>query len=142
MTRITHAVERRFVVPGRAVSFRSPHSKAYKKRVRKIARPVFTRRLTRHQFDVFIDYFHASRRIFDMDNVAKCILDSLTGIAYLDDLQVRLQSSQAHDLNSQIVLEGGPVDLVKPLEKHSEYLFVRVRETGRRRRKRRQRFNI
>ncbi len=139
MTRVTHAVERRFVVPGRAVSFRSPSADAYKRQVRAIARRIFPGRPTSRPIDVFVDYFHATRRRVDMDNVAKCILDSLNGIAYVDDRQVRRQTAQSYDLRSSVILGAGPVDLVKPLLRHSEYLFVRVRDVPGVRRKGRRR---
>lgn len=63
----------------------------------------------------------------DMDNIAKCILDALTGIAYSDDVQVDLQSSTDHDLSTMIRISGS-VDMVKPLAKHEEYVFIRIRE--------------
>ncbi len=64
-----------------------------------------------------------------MDNVAKCVLDALIGLAYVDDQQVTEQLSQAHDLRRVIRIAGGPLDLVKPLVKYETYLFVRVRFT-------------
>ena len=127
MTRITRAIERRFVVPGRAVSFRSPHALRYKKLVRSVAHGTFPRTVSTRPFEVFLDYFHSAPRRVDMDNVAKCVLDALTGIAYVDDQQVQHQASQSHDLTRPLFLQGGPVDLVKPLAEHTEYLFVRVR---------------
>src|SRR6266571_8120956 len=130
MTRITHVLERRFVVPGRAVSFRSPDSPAYKSQVRTLARPVFPKVPTRDSVEVFLDHFHVERRRVDMDNVAKCVLDALSGVAYVDDRQVLHQYSRAHDLRDALSLRGGPVDLVKPLADYREYLFVRVREVG------------
>lgn len=63
-----------------------------------------------------------------MDNVAKCVLDALNGIAYVDDRQVPRQSAHAHNLRERFTLSGGPVDLIKPLVAHAEYVFVRVRE--------------
>jgi len=128
MIQYVHAVERRFVVPGRAVSFRSPLALRYKRRVRQIAQASFVRDPPTGQLDVFVDYFHRSQRRMDMDNIAKCILDALNGIAHVDDRQVRRQSSHGHDLTERIILSGGPVDLIKPLAVHSEYVFVRVRE--------------
>ena len=138
MTRIERIPEYRIVVPGKAVSFRSPHARDYKKRVRRVARRVIPRAATDSKVEVRIDYFHESKRRFDMDNVAKCVIDALTGIAYEDDKQVRLQDAQAHSLTEVVYLEDGPVDLVKPLVEHNEYLFVRVRQPrvrGRRSRK-------
>jgi hypothetical protein len=126
-TRILRVLERRFVVPGRAVSFRSPASRTYKRQVRTLARPVFPKRPPRHSVEVLLDYFHTKRRRVDMDNVAKCVLDALSGVAYVDDRQVLHQYSRAHDLLEPLFLPGGPVDLVKPLAEHTEYLFVRVR---------------
>ena len=62
-----------------------------------------------------------------MDNISKCILDALNGLAYVDDWQVTVQSSSAHDLAELAHLPEGPVDLVKPLQKYTQYLFVRIR---------------
>lgn len=127
MTRTTRAVEHRFVVPGKAVSFRSPHAPRYKKLVRSLARRTFPRTASAQPLEVCLDYFHRAPRRVDMDNVAKCVLDALNGIAYVDDQQVQHQASQSHDLTRPLLLQGGPVDLVKPLAEHTEYLFVIVR---------------
>jgi Holliday junction resolvase RusA-like endonuclease len=74
-----------------------------------------------------LDYFHRSRRRFDIDNLAKCVLDALNGVAYVDDQLASLESATAHDLRRRIYIYGGPVDLVKPMRDHDEYLFVRIR---------------
>jgi hypothetical protein len=65
-----------------------------------------------------------------MDNVAKCVLDALNGVGYVDDQLARVQSATAYDLRHIIHIHGGPVDLVKPLRDHAEYLFVRIRLAG------------
>jgi Holliday junction resolvase RusA-like endonuclease len=139
MTRFTHAVEHRFVVPGRAVSFRSARAAWYKKHVRAIALAVFPKTPPRQEVEVFLDYFHALRRRVDVDNITKCVLDALNGIAYVDDQQVLHQYSRAYNLAEPLFVIGGPVDLVKPLAKHDEYLFVRVRAVSGRRRHARKR---
>ncbi len=127
-TRLFSATEYRFVVPGPAVSFRSPKAKDYKARVRREAAKVFPSPPVEKSVDVWIDYFHLKRRKVDTDNVAKCILDALNRVAYVDDRQVGAVSSRAFSLLSVVELPGGPVDLVKPLKDFSEYTFVRVRE--------------
>ncbi|MCI0628829.1 MAG: RusA family crossover junction endodeoxyribonuclease [Acidobacteria bacterium] len=119
--------EYRFVVPGKAKSFRSPNAPRYKKLIRREARKVFRRPLRGCELNVLVDYFHLGKRRFDMDNVAKCILDALNGIAYLDDRMVRWQASASHFLGGPLFIPGGPVDLVKPIRRHNVYLFVRVR---------------
>lgn len=63
-----------------------------------------------------------------MDNVAKCILDALNGLAYHDDAQVRIESSTAYSLHEPVCIPGGPVDIVKPLAQYDEYIFIRIRE--------------
>lgn len=126
MIRIVHKLEYRFVVPGKPESFRSPTANAYKQKVRKIASRVFNRPRA-EGLDVRLDYFHASGRKMDMDNISKCILDALNGLAYVDDRQVAIQSSSEHDLAGTVHIPGGPVDLVKPLRKYTQYLFVRIR---------------
>src|SRR6266446_9106923 len=127
MTRIIRATEYRFVIPGPAISFRSPKSGSYKRLVRRIAKGVFPSRVSSLPQVVFLDYFHRSRRRVDVDNVAKCVLDALNGLAYKDDQQVRVQATEAHDLRESFILPVGPVDLIKPLRSYPEYLFVRVR---------------
>ena len=62
-----------------------------------------------------------------MDNVAKAVLDALNGVAYVDDRLVKLQSAKAHDLTRRVTLAAGPVDLIKPLRKHTDYVFIRIR---------------
>ena len=127
-TFINNIKEYRFVVPGKAESFRSKNAKTYKKRVIKIANKIFKKKPIKCQVDVIIDYFHVTPRRMDMDNVSKCIMDALNGVAYVDDVQVRYQTSGAHNLNIPITLGRGPIDLLKPLKDHVEYVFVRVRE--------------
>ncbi len=102
---------------------------AYRERIREIAKALFPEPTPKTRVVVWLDYFHTKRRRFDMDNVAKCVLDALTGLAYVDDRQVTEQLSQAHDLRHVIRIPGGPLDLVKPLVKYETYLFVRVRFT-------------
>jgi len=62
-----------------------------------------------------------------MDNISKCIMDALNGIAYKDDKQVSLQQSSGHFLGETFRVYNGPVDLIKPLEDYDEYVIVRVR---------------
>jgi hypothetical protein len=127
VTRVLNIPELRFVVPGTGVSFRSPKAKAYKRRVRSAARACLGARLLSEPVEIRLDYFHSADRRFDMDNIAKCVLDALNGFAYVDDRLARVQSATAHDLRRQVMLPGGPVDLVKPLRTHNNYLFVRLR---------------
>ncbi len=123
-------LEYRFAVPGPAQSFRSPKAMRYRARVARCARPVFRSKPLEVPLEIRLDYFHSSERRFDMDNVAKCVMDGLNGIAYEDDQLAKLQASKAHDLRSRIHLEGGPLDLVKPLRRYRQYLFVRIRFAG------------
>jgi Holliday junction resolvase RusA-like endonuclease len=127
VTLITNALEYRVVVPGPAVSFRSTKARTYKRLIRKLSAPVFKKPTDSQMLDVRLDYFHTAPRKVDMDNVAKCVLDALNKIAYKDDRLVRLQSATSHYLAFPLQISGGPVDLVKPLAKHTEYLIVRVR---------------
>jgi Holliday junction resolvase RusA-like endonuclease len=74
-----------------------------------------------------MDYFYMRKRRVDMDNVAKCVLDALNGIAYIDDRYVRLQSTCAYQLREPQHIKSGPIDIIKPLARYNEYLFVRIR---------------
>ena len=121
--------EYRLVIPGRAFSFRSLKAIAYKELIRSIARGIFSEPLSTYNIEVRIDYFHVHRRRVDMDNVAKCILDALNGLAYHDDAQVRIERATAYSLHEPVYIPGGPVDLVKPLAQYDEYIFIRIRET-------------
>jgi hypothetical protein len=76
---------------------------------------------------VYVDYFTARTRRPDADNLAKCILDALNGIAYVADRHARLQSTRCHHLTEEVEIPYGPADLVKPLQQHPEYVLVRVR---------------
>lgn len=127
MIRVERIPEYRFVVPGKPESFRSRKASRYKKLVRKIARSVFKKPLNGGEINVILDYFHSSQRRFDMDNISKCILDALNGIAYKDDKSVRWQTSVSHFLGEPLLIKGGPVDLVKPLKKYDSYVFIRLR---------------
>lgn len=127
MTRIEGVPEYRFVIPGKAVSFRSPKAPIYRKQIREAAKNIFPPPDRIRKIEVRIDYFHVQSRRFDMDNIAKCVLDALNGIAYADDRQVQEQVSNAHDLRDVVFLPEGPADLVKPLREYDTYLFIRVR---------------
>jgi hypothetical protein len=127
VVRIVDAPEYRFVVPGEAISFRSPRAKAYKHTVRLAARECLPTEPITDPLEFRLDYFHSRRRRFDMDNVAKCVLDALNGVVYVDDRLACVQSATAHDLRYRLELYGGPIDLVKPLTDYDNYLFVRVR---------------
>jgi Holliday junction resolvase RusA-like endonuclease len=127
---IVRAPEYRFVVGGEAISFRSPLAKAYKRTVRRAARGCVPTEPIGDPLEFRLDYFHSQRRRFDMDNVAKCVLDALNGVAYVDDRLARVQSATAHDLRRRFEIHGGPVDLVKPLHDYDDYLFVRIRVAG------------
>ena len=127
MRRIVGAREYRFVVGGPAISFRSPNATSYKRRVRLAAMSSLPKTPIASPVELRLDYFHPHARRCDMDNVAKCVLDALNGVAYVDDQLASLQSAQAHDLRRRIHIPGGPVDLVKPLCDYNEYLFVRIR---------------
>jgi len=127
MIRSSRALEYRFVVPGEAVSFRSPNAKKYKRKVRQYLPARLIARPMRGSCEIRLDYFHSSPRRFDMDNVAKCVLDAINTVAYTDDKLARLQSAASHDLTRRFTLSDVPVDLVKPLRRHEDYLVVRVR---------------
>lgn len=136
MILFSHFPEYRFVIPGQAISFRSHKAKKYKQLVRRIAKDVLPKRLIGQFIEVHMDYFHSRPRRLDMDNVAKCVLDALNGVAYVDDKQVRVQSAKAYLLRSPVEIWGGPVDLIKPLSKYEEYVFIRVRSPRARKRRR------
>lgn len=130
MVRVSSEVEYRFVVPGQGVSFRSPRAKIYKAAVVRAARPGLPTQPRAEPVEIRLDYFHVTPRRFDMDNIAKCVIDALNGIAYIDDQLARLQSARAHDISKRVTINGGPVDLIKPLRRYRDYLFVRVRVIG------------
>jgi len=119
--------EYRFAIPGPAVSFRSPKANAYKLYIRKVAKNIIKKPII-GPVEVRIDYFHYSPRKMDMDNISKCVMDALNGIAYKDDKQAQLQSSQAYNVSTRVILTEGPVDIIKPLQEYAEYLFIRVRD--------------
>jgi Holliday junction resolvase RusA-like endonuclease len=118
--------EYRLLMPGRPVSFRSRHAGAYKQSIRGIAERVLPKDPPKGMVSVHIDYFHATKRRFDMDNVAKTIMDALSGIAYFDDVVVSKQGSRAYYLGDPVFLLGEPLDLVKPLQQYEEYTVVRL----------------
>jgi Holliday junction resolvase RusA-like endonuclease len=133
MIRFVGVQEWRIVVPGRAWSFRSPNAFRYRAAVRRAARAVFRRRPLSVRCEVRLDYFFSGARRMDMDNVAKCVLDALTGVVYRDDVQVALQFARGHDLSRVVHVPDETVDLVKPLRLFNEYVFVRVRPNASRR---------
>ena len=125
MRRSHKVLEYRLVIPGRAKSFRSPSAKQYKHKIRQLADFIFKRPL-KWAIEIKMDYFHNQNRRMDMDNIAKCIMDALSGVAYPDDKVVRLQKSMSHDLRNHIQI-WDTIDIIKPLDKYEEYIFVRIR---------------
>ena len=118
--------EYRIIVPGKPESFRTRRSGEYKRKVQHAARQLFSHPL-KGPVRVIIDYFHVRKRRMDMDNVSKCILDALNGLAYADDRQVGLHKGTDHDLRQWVSLSDS-VDLIKPLAEHDEYVIVRIRK--------------
>src|SRR5205814_500998 len=114
--------EYRFVVPGRAISFRSPLASAYKTRIAEISSEVISSPIA-VPVEVRIDYFHSRRRRVDVDNVTKAVLDGMNGIAYLDDRLATYAHTRAHRLDDVLFLPEGPIDLIKPLASFSEYVL-------------------
>ena len=109
MRQLHKSPEHRIVIPGKAVSFRSPKSGAYKNLIQDAARRIFAKPIEGDIVEVRLNYFHLSPRRMDMDNIAKCVLDALNGIAYVDDRQVRLQAAEAYSLTSAIYIAQGVV---------------------------------
>jgi Holliday junction resolvase RusA-like endonuclease len=130
MVTILHNREYRFIVAGKAESFRTAAAPKYKAKVAQAASMVFAEPLANQMVEIRIDYFHLQSRRMDMDNVAKCIMDALTGIAYQDDKQVSSQRSSSHHLRKLFRLNDEPVDIIKPLKDYDEYVVVRVREVN------------
>ena len=130
MVRVSNQPEYRFVVPGPAVSFRSPKRDEYRTHVQRLASSVFPKTPTSEHVEIFLDYFHTRARKVDIDNVAKNVLDALNRIAYEDDRQVVRLHPRAHSLAEPISLPDGPVDLIKPLADYAEYLFIRIRKVS------------
>jgi Holliday junction resolvase RusA-like endonuclease len=127
MIRIFKVPEYRIVVPGKAISFRSPKAENYKKKIKILAKKIFHHPLSDHYIEVYIDYFHTKKRRVDMDNIAKCILDALNKVAYIDDRYVHLQRATAYWIKEIIKISNAPVDIVKPLARYDEYLLIRIR---------------
>lgn len=127
MTHTLRCREYRLVLPGKAESFRTAAAADYKERTKKMARQVLKRPLSEKRIEIRIDYFHGGHRRMDVDNIAKCIIDGLTGVAYADDRQVCMQKSVSHDITKPLILIGETIDIVKPLEHYSEYVIVRIR---------------
>ncbi len=130
MRQLHRSPEYRIVILGKAVSFRSSKSADYKAKIQEVAKRIFDKPIIGDFVEVRLDYFHMKRRRMDMDNIAKCVLDALNGIAYKDDRQVKLQAAIAYSLASVVFIQQGVVNLVKPLAQYEEYLFIRVRNAG------------
>ena len=64
-----------------------------------------------------------------MDNVAKCVLDALNKVAYNDDKQVRVQKSNAYSIDKVINIKGEAIDIIEPLRKYKEYIYIRIRKS-------------
>ena len=127
MRRILEFAEYRFFVPGKAISFRTKNAKKYKKLVKKFAMKVFKRKLIGNKLQIIIDYFYKGSRKFDMDNIEKCIIDALTGVAYNDDLQIFSTTVNSYPIDQITKLSDVVIDIVKPLRWHDTYTFIRLR---------------
>lgn len=120
--------EFRFFIPGKAVSFRnrSASANAYRQRVAAAGRRLI-RRPRGGPVEIRLNYFYRGDRRPDVDNIAKLVLDALSGVAYGDDRSVTISLNEAHNVDDVIRLNADTLDIVKPLAQHPEYLFVRLR---------------
>ena len=120
--------EYRVVIPGNAISFRVAASKEYKKHVAECAAEVIATPIIEGTVEVRITYFHSRDVRSDMDNISKCIMDALNGLAYDDDKRVRFQHSERYDLRQRQHLNHLPLDAIKALREHKDFVFLRIRE--------------
>lgn len=120
--------EYRIVIPGKAISFRVPNATEYKEHVAECASKLIETPIIEGAVEVRITYFHSEDVRSDMDNIAKCIMDALNGLAYDDDKRVSLQDSERYDTRKRLYLDHLPLDAIKALRDHKEYVFLRIRE--------------
>lgn len=94
----------KFIIPGNPISvnhmypsrgkirFLSKEGKIYKEKVKVIANEIqmpLVYDITSNDIKIQINYYFGDLRRRDCTNYDKCILDSLTGIFYKDDCQIK-----------------------------------------------------
>jgi Holliday junction resolvase RusA-like endonuclease len=118
-------------VRGKCPAKKAKSSSQYGLNIMRQGKLVFKEPLSdRGKVTVRIDSFNKEEMYApDLDNAEKLILDSLTGIAYNDDKQVKKLTMESHDITKVIVFEGQPILLIDLLMKGvSEYIVIRVTE--------------
>lgn len=73
-----------------------------------------------------IIYFYEGDADIDVDNIAKPILDALSGIAYIDDSQVTQVTIRKTPLTAGLLVNSPPPTLAAALEIEADFVYIRV----------------
>ena len=71
--------------------------------------------------------FYSDRRIGDVDNLAKPILDALQAIVYADDRQVSDVLANRRDINARFRIRHISLPLAEAFSKGEQFVHIRVR---------------
>lgn len=75
---------------------------------------------------VGVTYFSQGPSGLDVDNLAKPILDALTGVLWLDDSQVAELRVRKTDLSTLVAFKDPPAELATAVTAQEPFVFVQV----------------
>lgn len=116
-------------VEGRCPSKESRGSRLYSAKIRQNAKKEFKTPI-KTSVGLEIDFFYKGVRTRpDIDNAEKLVLDSLKGVAFLDDKQVIDSKKMMYDTTTVMEFTNDPIFLVDLLmDGIHEYTVIRIHE--------------
>lgn len=77
---------------------------------------------------VVINFYTTNRPSLDLDNMSKPILDSLEGIIYLDDRQIRQAELTHVPIGDPFVFVGASPAIVMAVRSGNAFVYVRIQD--------------
>lgn len=71
-------------------------------------------------------FFYEGETDIDVDNIAKPVLDALTGLIYEDDLQVSQITVRKTALTGGLLIDNPPPALTAALAVGGDFIYVRI----------------
>ena len=120
-----------FTIAGVPISAQTKSPKArrnWRNRIRATARAESASEssIVADEVSIFIIYFYEGDTDIDVDNVPKLILDALSGVVYLDDMQVSQVITRKTPLAGGLVIDGPSPSLAAALDVGGDFVYVIV----------------
>ena len=120
-----------FTIAGVPISAQTKSPKArrnWRNRIRATARAESASEssIVADEVSIVILYFYEGDTDIDVDNVPKLILDALSSIVYLDDMQVSQVITRKTRLAGGLVIDSPSPSLAAALDVGGDFVYVRV----------------